>query len=246
MTKERIAKFIAHAGVCSRREAETLIEAGRVKVNGEVIDTPALKVGGNDVVAIDDKEIKKSDVTKLWLFYKPKGTITTNKDTKGRKTVFEVLPERLPRVISVGRLDYNTEGLLLLTNNGEFARHLELPSSGLQRKYRARVYGDLSERVIRLLAQGVTIDGFKYGKIIVSLEGEKTTRNFWINISLHEGKNREIRKVLKHFDIEVSKLIRVEFGPFNLGDLKVGEAKEMPYNRLKGFMKEVGFLEYCK
>lgn len=241
MNKERIAKFIAHAGVCSRREAEVLVYTGKVKVNGQVVSSPTIKVDNEDVVLINDKEIKKNDVIKLWLFYKPRATITTHKDTKGRKTIFEILPTGLPRVISVGRLDYNTEGLLLLTNNGAFARFLELPSSGFKRAYKARVYGDLSERVIKLLDQGATVGGVKYGKIIVSLDGQKTTKNFWVDITLHEGKNREIRKVLKHFKIEVSKLIRVAFGPFSIGDLKPGEVREISYNRLKAFIKESNF-----
>jgi len=225
---ERIAKVIARAGVCSRREAEKIIESGAVTVSGKRIVSPALNVMPGDEICVHGKKIPQPEEKRLWLYYKPLGIVTTHKDENGRKTVFESLPKYLPRVISVGRLDLNTEGLLLLTNNGELSRHMELPSTGWKRRYRARIYGLDSPDTLKKLANGVTIDGIKYGSVEVVLEKEdRIARNIWAMITLTEGKNREIRKVFEHIGCKVSRLIRVSYGPFQLGNLKPGEVKEV-------------------
>ncbi len=228
----RVAKYIAHAGYCSRRDAEALILEGRVKVNGETITTPATLITDHSV-KIDDKLIKADKEIRLWLFHKPQGIITSNKDEQNRKTIFDFMPKSMPRVVSIGRLDFNTEGLLLLTTNGDFARHMELPKNKWARKYRARVFGKIDMERLKKLEKGIKIDGVRYGSIKVDLDVEKDS-NSWLTITIEEGKNREIRKVMEHFGLKVNRLIRTSFGPFTLGQLKVGELHEIPRTVLKG------------
>ncbi len=232
----RIAKYIAHSGYCSRREAEQLIIEGRVKVNGITIDTPATIITDHSV-KIDNKLINNNKEVELWLFHKPKEVITTHKDPQGRTTVFEILPKNNSRLISIGRLDYNTEGLLLLTNNGDLARYLELPKTGWIRKYRARVFGKLNHERLAKLANGITIDGIRYRGIKVKIEIEKES-NSWLEISIQEGKNREIRKVMEHLGLQVNRLIRVGFGPFNLDRLGVGELARINKSVIKNVIGE--------
>lgn len=232
----RVAKVIAGAGHCSRREAEELIAEGRVKVNGEVITTPATFITDHSV-KIDDKLINAKGPVRLWLFHKPAGVLTTTKDPDGRKTIFDLLPRNLPRVIGVGRLDYNTEGLLLLTTDGSIARYLELPKNKFVRQYRARVFGKIDKERLKKLEKGITIDGVKYGSIKVEIEVERPS-NSWIKVSLTEGKNREIRKVMEYFGLRVNRLIRVSFGEFKLGNLQVGEAIEVRRNIVNDITKK--------
>lgn len=229
---ERLAKFIARSGVCSRREAETLIGQGRVTVNGEVIDTPAFNVEGSEKILLDGEKLPQKDMTRLWLYYKPVGLVTSHKDEKNRPTVFDNLPVGLPRVISVGHLDLNSEGLLLLTNNGELSRKLELPSNGWARRYKVRVHGLVDEKKLQSLKNGVVVDGIQYGSISAIIES-KQGANTWLQVTLTEGKNREIRRVMKSIGLEVSRLIRLSYGPFQLGSLKKGEAKEVPTKVLR-------------
>lgn len=232
----RIAKYIAHAGHCSRRDAEVLISEGRVKVNGEVIDKPATLITDHSV-KIDDKLINANQEIRLWIVNKPVAVITSNKDDKNRKTIFELLPIRMPRTVSVGRLDYNTEGLLLLTTNGDFARHLELPQNKFTRKYRARVYGRVDMVRLEKLVNGIRIDGVKYGSIKVTLDSQKDS-NSWLTIVIEEGKNREIRKVMEYFGLQVNRLIRTSYGPFKLDKLKTGELQEITRKELKSHFGE--------
>ncbi|HEX4197968.1 MAG TPA: pseudouridine synthase [Caulobacteraceae bacterium] len=225
---ERVAKALARAGVASRREVERLIAAGRVKLNGEVLTSPAVKVDARDVLTVDGKVVAAAEPARLWRYHKPVGLVTTHADPKGRPTVFEALPKGLPRVISVGRLDLNSEGLLLLTNDGELARSMELPASGLVRRYRARVRGHATQEMLDTLGDGLTVDGVVYGPIQARLEpktGEGVNR--WIAISLAEGKNREVRKVLDALGLAVNRLIRIAYGPHQLGDLRPGEVAEV-------------------
>lgn len=228
---QRVAKVIARSGFCSRREAEELITEGRVKVNGVVIETAATLITDHSI-KIDDKLLMEKKPPKVWIFHKPRGLITTNKDPKARKTIFEILPKYLPRVVTIGRLDINTEGLLLLTNDGELARYVELPSSKWTRIYRARVYGFIDMERLSKLQKGITIDGVKYGGIKVEMEQERDF-NSWLKISLTEGKNREIKKVLEFFGLQVSRLIRISFGPFHLGKMAIGEVREVPKSVLE-------------
>ena len=221
----RIAKIIAQSGHCSRREAEELIAEGRVKVNGETITSPATFITDHSI-KIDDKLINAKQPVKMWLFHKPEGVLTTSKDPQGRKTIYDLLPKNLPRVITVGRLDFNTEGLLLLTTSGPLARFMELPKTAWTRKYRARVFGKINHERLKKLENGITVDGVRYRGLKVEVEVEKDS-NSWLKISLEEGKNREIRKVMEHLGLQVNRLIRVSFGPFSLGDLKVCEVKEV-------------------
>ncbi len=239
---ERIAKVIARSGVCSRREAEKLIESGQVSLNGKRIVTAAMNVTPEDEIIVKGKKIAQKEEPRLWIYYKPLGLVTTHKDDLGRATVFDSLPKYLPRLISVGRLDLNTEGLLLLTNDGALSRHMELPSTGWKRRYRARIYGLGSQELLDKLARGVTVDGIKYGPVEVTLEkAEKESKNRWAMVTLTEGKNREIRKVFEHIDCKVSRLIRVAYGPFQLGNLNPGELKEIPRKvLLEQLGREVG------
>jgi len=223
---ERIAKWLARAGVASRRDAERMLGEGRVKLNNALVDHPATFVTLGDIIQVDGRVVDSPDRTRLWRYHKPDGLMTTHKDPQGRPTVFEKLPPGLPRVISIGRLDLNSEGLLLLTNDGALARRLELPATGWLRRYRVRVHGEVSEPALRHLATGVVIGGMKYGPIEAGLDSRKGS-NAWLTMSIHEGKNREIRRVLMHLGLETTRLIRVAYGPFQLGNLGRGEVDEV-------------------
>ncbi len=226
---ERIAKVLARAGVASRREVERLIEAGRVALNGETLRSPAVKVSARDQVTLDGKRVAAAEPTRLFRYHKPPGLVTTHSDPQGRPTVFEALPAGLPRLISIGRLDLNSEGLLLLTNDGELARLLELPATALKRRYRARARGRIDEGKLARLANGITVDGVRYGPIEADLEpGRDGAANQWIGVSLAEGKNREVRKVLEAIGLTVNRLIRVAYGPYDLGALEKGGVEELP------------------
>ena len=224
---ERIAKRIARAGLCSRREAERWIEDGRVAVNGKVLDSPAVVLTGGEKVTVDGKALPEAEEPRLWRYHKPTGLVTSHSDEKGRDTVFDKLPDDMPRVISVGRLDINSEGLLLLTNDGEISRRLELPSTGWLRRYRVRVYGRPQEDALAKLKDGITIDGVRYSGILATLDSQKGA-NAWLTVALREGKNREIRLVMEHLGYQVTRLIRISYGPFKLGDIKPGEVEEVP------------------
>lgn len=275
---ERIAKYLARCGVSSRREAEELIRQKRITVNGETVETPAFLVEGTETILFDGEKINKKDKTRLWLYHKPAGLVTTHKDEKGRDTVFAHLPAGLPRVISVGRLDLNSEGLLLLTNDGALSRALELPENGWSRRYKVKVHGFLDERKIKQLEKGTVVDGVVYAPCKISIDSrqgaEKKTEtaaaenlapsksspqktkqasqtdtgtakekpaesarkygtNAWLTVSLTEGKNREIRKLMASIGLDVARLIRLSYGPFQLGSLKCGEVKEVPQKVLK-------------
>ena len=230
--KERIAKIIAAAGLCSRRDAERWITAGRVIVNGEVLKTPACVVGAEDTVLVDGKPLTGKQPRRLWCYHKPAGLITTNRDPQGRPTIFEKLPDTLPRVVTVGRLDFNSEGLLLLTTDGELARELELPQKGWKRKYRVRVHGTVTPEVVTRLTQGVRVKGISYAPCQIEVERVQGT-NTWVLMTLTEGKNREIRRLMDFFGLPVTRLIRVSYGPFQLGDLPAGAVREVPQKVLK-------------
>lgn len=222
----RIAKLLARAGLCSRRDAERWIKEGRVAVNGVVLTSPACVVGRRDRVTVDGEPLPERERTRLWLYHKPRGLVTTARDPEGRPTVFANLPRHLPRVVAVGRLDINTEGLLLLTNDGGLARVLELPSTGWLRRYRARAWGEVMQPDLDRLRDGVTIDGMMYGAIDAALERVQGS-NVWIDLALREGKNREVKTVLAHLGLDVNRLIRISYGPFQLGDLAEGETVEI-------------------
>src|SRR5947208_8344020 len=226
---ERIAKMMARAGLCSRREAETWIAAGRVAVNGNVLASPALNVTGEDKVLVDGKPLEAPERTRLFLFNKPAGLVTTERDPEGRPTVFGYVAERfpdLPRLISVGRLDINTEGLLLLTNDGGLARVLELPATGWIRRYRVRANGETDEAALGQLRRGATVEGVKYAPAEVTLDRVQGA-NVWLTLGLREGKNREVKRLLEHIGLQVNRLIRLSFGPFQLGHLADGEVEEV-------------------
>jgi 23S rRNA pseudouridine2605 synthase len=230
---ERIAKVIARAGLCSRRDAERWINDGRVSVNGKTLDTPAFTVVPEDKILVDGKPLPASEATRLFLYHKPVGLVTSARDEKNRATVFDMLPKGMPRVVSVGRLDLNSEGLLLLTNDGGLERYLELPANAWTRCYRVRVNGVVNPALLAKLAQGVTVDGMNYGPIDAKLDRTQKGANVWVTIALKEGKNREIRKVMAHLGLQVSRLVRTSYGPFELGDLAAGAAKEIPPEILK-------------
>ena len=216
----RIAKAIAHAGLCSRRDAERWIGESRVAVNGTVLNTPAYLVNPEDKITVDGKPLPEAEVSRLWRYHKPKGLVTSHK-AQGRKTVFEALPAGLPRVVSVGRLDLNTEGLLLFTTDGELARHLELPSTGWLRRYRVRAHGKVTQADLDRLARGITIDGVEYGPVEAKIDCERGA-NVWLALGLRGGKNREVKRLAEVLGLTVNRLIRVSFGPFALGDLPPG------------------------
>lgn len=232
--KERIAKTLARAGVASRREVERLIGLGKIAVNGRILDTPAVLVGRDDVITVEGKVVGGPEATRVWRYHKPVGLLTTHKDPAGRPTVFDALPPGLPRVISVGRLDINSEGLLLLTNDGELARALEMPDTAWVRRYRARARGRVTQAELDRLKDGITVDGVQYGPMEATLdkakpvkEGERGGANIWISVALTEGKNREVRKVLEAVGVTVNRLIRLAYGPFQLGALATGDVEEV-------------------
>ena len=246
---ERIAKALARAGVGSRREIERLIEAGRVSHNGETLTTAAYLVKSLEGITVDGETVQQGEATKLWRMHKRRGTLTTHKDPEGRQTVFDNLPNHMGRVISIGRLDMNTEGLLLLTNDGALARWMELPNTALVRKYRVRVHGRITQRDLDKLKDGVTIEGIHYGEIIAKLEKrrgdeEKSSANTWLTVAIKEGKNREVRRVMDHLGLSVNRLIRTHYGPFSLGTLPREAVAEIPvkqlYETLPEFFDQAG------
>lgn len=229
---ERIAKTIARAGLCSRRDAERLIAEGRIAVNGRVLTSPAVTVTAADRIEVDGAPLAARERTRLWLFHKPRGLVTTNRDPEGRPTIFSKLPPDLPRVVTIGRLDLNTEGLLLLTNDGGLARVLELPATGWLRRYRVRAHGRIEQTALDRLRHGITIDGIVYGGIEAALDRMQGT-NMWLTVGLREGKNREVKRVLEHLGLAVTRLIRISYGPFQLGELAPGEVREVPKKVLR-------------
>jgi len=234
---DRIAKVIARAGVCSRRDAEKLIAAGRVAVNGETIHSPALNITPDQVVWVDGKPLAEPERPRLWRYHKPSGLVTTHRDPEGRPTVFQNLPKTLPRVMSIGRLDVNSEGLLLLTNDGALARRMELPAAGWTRKYRVRLFGKVGQTDLDRLAEGVTIAGVKYGPVIADLERAKGMYA-WASVSLTEGKNREVKRLMEFLGLKVARLIRIQYGPFHLGQLDEGAVEEIPSRVWKDMLGE--------
>jgi 23S rRNA pseudouridine2605 synthase len=229
---DRIAKWLSRAGVASRRDVERMLAEGTIRLNGKVVTHPATFVSAGDVVQVAGKVVESPDRTRMWRYHKPAGLVTTHKDPEGRPTVFEKLRQQLPRVISVGRLDLNSEGLLLLTNDGTLARQLELPATGWLRRYRVRVFGTPNEAALKSLARGVTIEGIRYGPIEADVDAKKGD-NAWLTVSLREGRNREVRRVMAHLGMSVSRLIRVAYGPFQLGMLERGGVEEIPARVLR-------------
>ena len=226
VTGERIAKVMARAGLCSRRDAERWIADGRVAVNGRVLTSPAVNVGPSDRIAVDGVALPARERTRLWLYHKPKGLVTTARDPEGRPTVFAALPPEVPRVVAVGRLDINTEGLLLLTNDGGLARLLELPSTGWLRRYRVRAHGEVAKDALDRLAAGVTVDGIVYGAVEATLDRSQGA-NHWLTLGLREGKNREVKRLLGFLGLTTTRLIRISYGPFQLGELQSGAVVEI-------------------
>lgn len=239
---ERIAKLLARAGVASRREVERMIADGRVALDGANIETPATILPSLKGVTVDGKPVAQPEAARLFRFHKPEGLLTAERDFSGRPTIYtalrNALPKGAPRLMPVGRLDLNTEGLLLLTNDGELKRAMELPSSGIPRTYRARTFGDVTQAQLEDLIHGVTIDGVRYGRIDANLE-RRTGRNQWIELTLSEGKNREVRRVLEHMGLKVSRLMRTSYGPFVLGDLPRGQADEIRQVDVERFRKQL-------
>lgn len=229
---ERIAKWLARAGIASRRDAEKLLAEGRVKLNNAVVTHPATFIAAGDLVTVDGTLVEEPERTRLWRYHKPVGLVTTHRDPQGRPTVFQQLPPAMPRVVSIGRLDLNSEGLLLLTNDGELARRLELPGNAWVRRYRVRVFGHPTETQLASLAKGVTVAGERYGPIEAGLDSRKGD-NAWLTVALKEGRNREVRKVMTHLGLQVTRLIRVAYGPFQLGNLDRGQVAEVPAKVLR-------------
>ncbi len=229
---DRIAKVLARAGVASRREAERMIEAGRITVDGVKIDSPALNVGPRARITVDGKPMQPPEPPRVWLYHKPLGLVTTDSDEKGRKTIYDDLPEHMPRVMSVGRLDLNSEGLILLTNDGELKRKLELPATGWMRKYRVRVNGRPQEETFEPLRKGLNLQGEIFQPMLVSIDRQQGA-NAWLTVGIREGKNREIRRAMEAIQLNVNRLIRVSYGPFQLGNLKVGAVEELRRRALK-------------
>lgn len=236
---ERISKVMARAGVCSRRDAERWIAQGRVAVNGKTLDGPAVNVAEGDVVTVDGEPLRTPQEARLWRYHKPPGLVTTHKDPQGRPTVFDQLPKDLPRVVSVGRLDLNSEGLLLLTNDGTLAGKLEHPSTGWTRRYRVRVNGVVDPARLASVADGVTVEGVVYGPVAIEVERQQAT-NAWLSITLTEGKNREIRRVMEHLGYRVNRLVRVAYGPFTIGRLERGQLEEVPRKVLRDALAGFG------
>ena len=234
---QRLSKKIARSGFSSRREAEKYIESGRVKVNGIIIKELSFQVGINDQIHIDGRRINKEGKTRLWKFHKPKGLITSHKDEKSRQTIFQILPKNLPRLITVGRLDLNSEGLLLLTNDGDLKRKLELPSSKIVRSYRVRAKGVANENKLSRLRQGITVDGIRYRPMELNIIKQNTS-NVWLSVRLMEGKNREIRLSFQAIGLQVNKLIRTSFGPISLGKLDKGQIEEVELNSFSAILKD--------
>ena len=229
---ERIAKWLARAGIASRRDAEVLLTTGRVRLNNVPVTHPATFVSPGDLVQVDGKLVDAPERTRLWRYHKPAGLVTTHKDPDGRATVFQKMPREMPRVVSIGRLDLNSEGLLLMTNDGGLARRLELPSTGWIRRYRVRVYGIVDPKALADLAGGVTVEGVRYGAIEAGLDSHRG-ENSWLAIGLREGRNREVRRVMTHLGLQVTRLIRVSYGPFQLGLLQRGGVEEVPARVLR-------------
>ncbi|MBW3168668.1 pseudouridine synthase [Qipengyuania flava] len=239
---DRIAKLLARAGVASRREIERMIADGRVALDGKVLDTPAVKLMGLKGVTVDGKPVEQAEAARLFAFHKPSGLITAERDPRGRPTIYTALRNALPkaagRVMPVGRLDFNTEGLLLLTNDGELKRAMELPSSRVPRTYRARAFGDITQAQLDALIEGIEIDGVRYGRIEADLE-RGSGKNRWIEMTLTEGKNREVRRVLEHLGLKVNRLLRTAYGPFELADLPRGQAVEIRQADVERFRKQL-------
>ncbi len=235
----RINKYIADSGLCSRRAADKLIESGRVRLNGETLKTPAVKVGTEDEVLVDGQPVKPVETTVLYRFYKPRGVLCTAKDPQGRPTIFDLLPPGAPRLVLVGRLDMNSEGLLLLTNDGDLAQKMMQPKTGLERTYRVRAYGKIPPNFLSRLSKGIKIDGVKYRPIKVEVDKNPDGHNTWFNVTLQEGKNREIRKVFEHFGLQVSRLIRTGYGPFGLTNLPPKGIVEVPQHTMKKFLSKL-------
>jgi len=232
---ERIAKRLARAGLCSRRDAERWIAAGRVKVDGKLLETPAFTVTDKSQIEVDGKPLPGADRARLWRYHKPPGELVTARDPEGRRTIFDSLPAGMPRVVTVGRLDFMSEGLLLLTNDGGLARRLELPANGWIRRYRSRVHGTVDEARLAALAGGITIEGVRYGAMQAKLDRQQRS-NAWLEMALAEGKNREVRRVLAQLDLPVVRLIRIAFGPFHLGELARGHVDEIPAQALDNLL----------
>lgn len=235
---QRIAKLLARAGIASRREIERMIADRRIAIDGIAVETPATILTSLDGVTVDGKPVRPPKAARLFRFHKPNGVLTTERDPKGRRTIYDVLPKGLPRLVPVGRLDFNTEGLLLMTTDGGLKRQLELPSTGVPRTYRARAYGQVSQAQLEDLIDGIEIDGIRYGSIDANME-RRTGANLWVELTLTEGKNREVRRVLEYLGLEVSRLIRTSYGPFQLAGLEKGAVAEVDRNDLFRFRKEL-------